>query len=361
MYNRPAPAWRENSALPARASRMSDSSPLVSIIVPTRDRRALLAETIDSVRRQTYDNWELIVVDDGSIDGTAQMLGEISREDSRIRHSSLASSRTGAPAGRNDGLQISRGSLIVFLDSDDLLAPSCLARRVGVMQTNSDLDFAVFTCQVFRDRIDDTRLLFNADTGEDDLDRLLKIDVPWQTASPIWRRAALGKIGPWDEEAQSAQDWEFHIRALAAALRYGRFGPMDCYWRSASEQRESIGKSSYLQPAYQQSRVILIRKMWQLLKDRDLLNDPRREMFAAMYFRTACAISSRRQARQIWAQARADGVLCRWEMLADIAMRSLRRSWPSGYFVPKSATLLRAPWPSKECAESSDRPAAVTS
>src|SRR2546430_8387557 len=198
MYNRSPRAWRET---PGHASAMSDDSPMVSIVVPTKDRRALLAETIASVRAQTYDNWELIVADDRSSDGSAEFVRELARQDQRIKLVSLSGEKAGAPAARNAGVRASSGPLIIFLDSDDLLAPSCLQRRVEVMRAHPQLDFAVFPCQVFREQPDDLQLLFNADTGEDDLDRLLKVDVPWQTTGPIWRRQALEKIGPWDEQA----------------------------------------------------------------------------------------------------------------------------------------------------------------
>ena len=263
MYNRTPRAWRTT---PGHASAMSDDSPIVSIVVPTKDRRALLADTIQSVRAQTYGNWELIVADDRSSDGSAEFVRELARQDRRIKLVSLSNERVGAPAARNAGVRDSSGSLIIFLDSDDLLAPSCLQRRVEVMQAHPQLDFAVFPCQVFREQPDDLQLLFNADTAEDDLDRLLKVDVPWQTTGPIWRRHALEKIGPWDEQALSAQDWEFHIRAIAAGLRYQRFGPPDCYWRRPSAERDSIGKSSQLEAEYMRGRVSVTRKMLALLR-----------------------------------------------------------------------------------------------
>src|SRR5262245_22715896 len=130
MYNRNLRAWRE---APALASAMPDASPMVSIIVPTRDRRVLLSETIDSVCAQTYDNWELVVVDDASTDGTAEFVRDLEHDDARVKFVSLACTQTGAPAARNLGVSHARGPLIVFLDSDDLLAPSCMARRVEVM------------------------------------------------------------------------------------------------------------------------------------------------------------------------------------------------------------------------------------
>src|SRR5437868_2492513 len=103
MYNRPAPAWRHGSlSSPGLGSNMSEASPaslqmpLVSIIVPTRNRRALLAETVESVRRQTYPNWELIIVDDGSNDGSAELIRNLANQDARIVPHTLASPKSGA-------------------------------------------------------------------------------------------------------------------------------------------------------------------------------------------------------------------------------------------------------------------------
>src|SRR5437899_643019 len=101
---------------------MPEASPKISIIVPTRDRRALLRETVSSVIRQTYRNWELVIVDDRSSDGTAEMVRGLSRDDARIRFLALEHSKTGAPAARNQGMRESTGDLVIFLDSDDLLA-----------------------------------------------------------------------------------------------------------------------------------------------------------------------------------------------------------------------------------------------
>jgi glycosyltransferase involved in cell wall biosynthesis len=359
-YNSQQRAWHQT---PGRGiSAMLESSPKVSVIVPTRDRQALLAETIASVRAQTYSNWELLVIDDNSTDKTAAFVSAISEEEPRVRLLVLDHTQAGAPAARNLGVRQATGSLIIFLDSDDLLAPSCILQRVEVMRQRPQLDFAVFPCQVFRDQPGDLQLLFNSDNGEDDLDRMLKVDVPWQTTCPIWRREALAKIGPWDESAINAQDWEFHIRALVAGLRYDRFGPPDCFWRRPSGQRDSIGKASEIEAKYMRGRVDMIRKMFHFLDSRSLLNESRRQTFAALYFRAAQTLAtraSRRDARATWSAARRDGVITnaqflqgwlfllvhRWPAARGRMLARLQRSWPAAYFAQPSTTLLRAPMP----------------
>jgi hypothetical protein len=113
----------------------------------------------------------------------------------------------------------------VFLDSDDALAPTCLQRRVEVMESNPNVDFAVFPTWVFHAIPGDSRLFWNQFTSENDLDRFLRFDSPWHTSGPIWKKMSLRQKGPWDDRALCPQDWEFHIRAIAAGLSYIKLLP----------------------------------------------------------------------------------------------------------------------------------------
>lgn len=105
--------------------------PAVSIVIPTHDRLALLMEAVDSVRTQTLDDWELIVADDGSADGSAEAVEAL--EDARIRVLRLP--RTGNVAAvRNAGIAAARGEWVAFLDSDDVWMPGKLAVQLAAAQ-----------------------------------------------------------------------------------------------------------------------------------------------------------------------------------------------------------------------------------
>ncbi len=105
------------------------SAPLISVIIPTFNRSYCLAETLDSVLRQSFKNYELIVVDDGSTDATPQLLDQYA---GRLAH--LQTSHAGPSAARNAGIGMARGDYIAFLDSDDLWAPRKLERQVDFFQ-----------------------------------------------------------------------------------------------------------------------------------------------------------------------------------------------------------------------------------
>lgn len=110
-----------------------NKQPLVSIIIPTYNRRHTLPETIRSVREQTYPNWELLIVDDNSIDDTEQLIDGYSRQDRRIRYLQN-SGRKGPAAARNTGIRYSSGEYLAFLDSDDQWYENHLSDSIKAMQ-----------------------------------------------------------------------------------------------------------------------------------------------------------------------------------------------------------------------------------
>jgi glycosyltransferase involved in cell wall biosynthesis len=197
-----------------------DSLPLVSVITPTKNRRRLLRETMDSVAAQTLTSWEHLVIDDGSDDGTADDVKARAASDCRIRYLSRAGAISGANVCRNIGITESRAALLIFLDSDDLLRPTCLEGRVGIMIQNPTLDLAVFRAGVFRRNLGDLGRLYHTQNPGDDLLRFLMLECPWQTSGPIWRRSFLEKLEGFDESLLSMQDLELHVRALCARAKY---------------------------------------------------------------------------------------------------------------------------------------------
>lgn len=113
---------------------MNGTLPLVSIITPNYNGAAFLAETIASVRAQTYTQWEMIIVDDCSSDASAELIRAAAEHEERIKPHFL-SERSGGPAKpRNRGLDAAQGKYVVFLDNDDLWHPQKLEFQVMLMQ-----------------------------------------------------------------------------------------------------------------------------------------------------------------------------------------------------------------------------------
>ena len=112
----------------------------VSIIVPVHNAKNYIAETVNSVLSQTEKDWELILAENGSDDGTAEELDRLSLTDERIRVLRLTTK--GAALARNEGLKVSKGRYIAFLDADDLWKPEKLEKEIRFMQeTNAAFAF----------------------------------------------------------------------------------------------------------------------------------------------------------------------------------------------------------------------------
>ena len=115
---------------------MSSSNALVTIIMPAYNAAKYIAEAIESVLNQTYNSWELIIINDGSRDNTENIIKSFN--DSRIIL--LSQKNTGVSSARNQGLQFANGEYITFLDADDILPVQSLDLRVKFLQNNPAID-----------------------------------------------------------------------------------------------------------------------------------------------------------------------------------------------------------------------------
>jgi len=265
---------------------MKQPSPLVTVIVPLKDRLELLEETIASLKSQTSKSWCVLLVDDGSSDATKDYLRDLSAKDNRFRVLERKTGHSGPNACRNLGVREAISEYVVFLDSDDILSSESLGRRVNVMENNRDIDFALFSSRVFCNNVDDSRTWFRDWNGVSELDRMLRMEWPINISSPIWRRSFLLKTDLFDETLPSWDDWEMHVRILAGNPRYLRFIESDFYYRSV----EDYSRLSYVQfrdSVHLESATNVFSKTVALLKRHDLLNPERCHCLAEQFFSIA--------------------------------------------------------------------------
>lgn len=126
----------------------SRALPLVSIIVPVYNAERFIADTIETVQAQSYDNWELLLVDDCSTDNSAKLIKQLKKDDKRIKLISMKQN-SGAALSRNFGVHKANGRYLAFLDADDIWAKTKLEKQVVFMRKN-DLVFT-FTSYEFAD------------------------------------------------------------------------------------------------------------------------------------------------------------------------------------------------------------------
>ena len=187
-------------------------NPLVSVLIPCYNREKLVKDSIDSALRQTYQNIEVIVVNDGSTDNS---LSVIKSYGDRIKY--IDASNQGACAARNAALKLCQGEYVQFLDSDDILDQSKVEKQIPILLGDlADISF----CQA--DYFDESGPLISDSSGYpeptgDHLDYILSYN--YATTLPLHKKSWLELIGGFRENLKRAQDTDLHIRLVSRGAR----------------------------------------------------------------------------------------------------------------------------------------------
>jgi glycosyltransferase involved in cell wall biosynthesis len=206
------------------------SAPFFSIITPIHNNGATIFDTLSSVKSQTMDDWEHLIVNDYSSDDSMAKALAFTQGDRRFRFLENTD-KGGANVCRNIGLQNSKGQFLVFLDGDDLLHSTCLENRkkhlegTGVQMlisqtlsydTGSQKETGLFNCSptISREWI---------------IASFLKHKILWTTTGVSWEKHFLESIGGWNENYPRLQDVELNIRALLNNPRLGFTNCPDSY------------------------------------------------------------------------------------------------------------------------------------
>ncbi|WP_050776382.1 glycosyltransferase family 2 protein [Algoriphagus machipongonensis] len=191
---------------------------MISVIVPFYNNEDFLKETLISVSQQTIENWECVLVDDGSTDNSLKLAKAFASEDARFKCFTRPSELPkGANSCRNFGVEKCRGSHLLFLDADDLLSSKCLELRECKIRNE---DLVVFSTAHFTGDIKDGFPFFsNLDldlTSIEYRNMFLDYVIPWHGSSGIWSKRFFVEIGGFDPELLRFQDVDLHVRALNA-------------------------------------------------------------------------------------------------------------------------------------------------
>ncbi len=191
--------------------------PLVSIIIPSYNSKAFLKESIASALNQTYKYVEVIVVDDGSTDGSLEIIRSFGEQ---IRWKSQPNQ--GAPVARNLGIKLARGEYIKFLDADDILLPDCLERQIDqALQLPQDHQAIVYGDAL---RIDQNGRILSSPpfrSRQPDQDSIAHILTHCPlTSCPLHKREYLLKIGGFDATLPREQEHDLHLRLVLAGVEF---------------------------------------------------------------------------------------------------------------------------------------------
>lgn len=187
----------------------------VSIIIPIYNRVHLISETLESIRDQTYTNWECIIVDDHSTDGTFELLSELARKDSKIRvYLKPDHLPKGPSASRNYGLSLAEGEFINWFDSDDLMHPEKLAKDLVALEDET-IDFTISQSEFFGKNTPIKKYWNQKLLSDQPVDDFILKKIGWSVNNPLWKKSSLVKNGLiFDEKIITADDFLFHIEVL---------------------------------------------------------------------------------------------------------------------------------------------------
>ncbi len=189
------------ATLPDPASLVSGDAPLLSVIMPAYNTRRFLAEAVGSLQKQTYPRLEIIIVDDGSSDGTAELIRALeaaSARDGCFPVRGLFQANSGPAAARNRGIAVAKGTYIGFLDSDDMWHPEKAARHIALMEQDPTI---ALTCSCWSVLTEDgvvTKRTGGAPLGTIGFETLLAANLVGGPSEVIVRADVLREVGCFD-------------------------------------------------------------------------------------------------------------------------------------------------------------------
>ena len=208
---------------------------MVSIIIPAFNAGRFIRRALESVRAQTHDAWEIVVVEDGTHDETEAVAGQFAASVSQpVRYENNGVNR-GVSAARNRGMALAQGSVFAFLDADDRWTPEHLASGLETLERGADLCFSGF--HIFDEATQtvlDSLVADEALTG-DPLARLFESNFIQTSSLVMMRREAAEKAGGFDVDLKVGEDCDFWLRALSQGGRLACTGKATCFYTKHGE------------------------------------------------------------------------------------------------------------------------------
>ena len=212
---------------------MADTLPTFDVVIPSFDRAHVVGDAVRSALAQSRPAQRVVVVDDGSADGGADVARRLAAEHGRV--TALALPRNGgASAARNAGIAAGGAEFILFLDSDDLLLPDgARALLAGAARDGLDVAVGAFA------RVGRDGEVGPAECGWDgrDIRAALARGGAVGTSWSVVRRSFVYRARGWDPSFRTCEDWDFFVRVAAAGARFGRVPDLVAHYRAVAGER----------------------------------------------------------------------------------------------------------------------------
>ncbi|WP_009631864.1 glycosyltransferase family 2 protein [Synechocystis sp. PCC 7509] len=185
--------------------------PTVSVVIPTYNNITYLPEALESVLNQTFTDFEVIIIDDGSLDTTQEWISNL--VDARIK--TIVQTNQGAAVARNTGIAFSSGDYIAFLDSDDLWEPTKLEKQVQCLAANPDVGLVNTWIKNIDNQGNYLAIVPAPDAEGNVWNQIIEENLILCGSVPTIRRRCFEEVGVFDPDLLSAEDWDMWIRLAA--------------------------------------------------------------------------------------------------------------------------------------------------
>jgi len=201
---------------------VTKKAPIVSIIMATYNRSHYITETLDSILKQSFTDWECIIVDDGSTDATKEVLQPYLQNDYRFNYYERSNNhKKGLPGCRNQGLELAKGDYVIFFDDDDIVHPHLLELCFKEIQF-TEVDYCRYLRTTFTGNFHynfDNDLNFDVQhLNINDLDEIIMNIIPFNSCQVLWRKSNFIN-NKFNEELMYAEEWECYSRILSTGTR----------------------------------------------------------------------------------------------------------------------------------------------
>jgi glycosyltransferase involved in cell wall biosynthesis len=252
--------------------------PKVSILIPCYNAKKWLNQALESALEQTYINKEIIVIDDGSTDGSLEIIKSFG---DRILWETTPN--RGGNVTRNRLLELSSGEWLQYLDADDYLLPDKLEKQIQYLYQVPQTDILYSPSIIEYHHPDKSwQKVLPIPEPHDPWILLSRWYLP-QTGSPLWRKQAIIDVGGWKFDQPCCQEHELYLRLLIAGKQFGYFAESGSVYRQWSES--TVCKQDKSQT--RQQLFIILDKLEKYLKDTGQLTQPRQNAINQTRFENA--------------------------------------------------------------------------
>ncbi len=243
-------------------------SPKVSVIIPTYNRNKLVLDAIDSVLEQTFQNFEIIIVDDGSTDNTKTHIDSYQKKDTRIKY--IFQENQGVSIARNTGLEAAQGEYIAFLDSDDRFLIDKLERQVFILENHHDIGLIyskILVENTITKELGSWGHAFSGALEKTEMhQKIFKRHLFFYIGTTLIRKEVIGNI-KFDPRMKTGEDFLFYLLLSKKAKFYGIDEPLSLVRR----EHESIIQKQKSKKFDEAIAYSILKKEYNLLTNIEFL------------------------------------------------------------------------------------------